>query len=188
MREKYGLPQDKKIFVYGGNLGKPQGIPFLIDCLREQKEEDVFFLIVGDGTEYAKLQAFIETEKPQNVALMKKLPREDYEKLVPACDIGMIFLDKRFTIPNFPSRILSYMQAKLPVLCCTDPNTDVGEVAEKGGFGWACVSEHTEDFLACVRKALESDLTAMGENGFAYLSTNYSVENAYTILTGGEGV
>lgn len=25
---KYGLPLDKPVFIYGGNLGKPQGIPF----------------------------------------------------------------------------------------------------------------------------------------------------------------
>ena len=32
MRKKYGIPLDKKAFVYGGNLGKPQGIDFIIDC------------------------------------------------------------------------------------------------------------------------------------------------------------
>ena len=31
VREKYGLPTDKPIFIYGGNLGKPQGIPFLME-------------------------------------------------------------------------------------------------------------------------------------------------------------
>ena len=31
IREKYNLPLDKPIFIYGGNLGKPQGIPFLIE-------------------------------------------------------------------------------------------------------------------------------------------------------------
>lgn len=58
------------------------------------------------------------------------LPHDDYEDMVPACDVGLLFLDCRFTIPNFPSRLLSYMQARLPVLCCTDPNTDVGDVCQ----------------------------------------------------------
>lgn len=61
MREKYGIPLDKKVFVYGGNLGKPQGIPFLIECLKNQanNEQILLFLIVGDGTEYGKLDAYI---------------------------------------------------------------------------------------------------------------------------------
>lgn len=32
IRKKYRLPEDKPIFIYGGNLGKPQGISFLIEC------------------------------------------------------------------------------------------------------------------------------------------------------------
>jgi hypothetical protein len=27
------LPKDKVIFVYGGNLGKPQGVDFLLDII-----------------------------------------------------------------------------------------------------------------------------------------------------------
>ena len=47
------------------------------------------------------------------------------------CDSELIFLDYRFTIPNFPSRLLSYMQAKLPVLACTDPNTYIEMLLKK---------------------------------------------------------
>ncbi|MGB4736475.1 MAG: glycosyltransferase family 4 protein, partial [Bacillota bacterium] len=51
IRQKYGIPLDKTVFIYGGNLGKPQGIEFLIKCLKSnQDNEDVFFLIVGSGT------------------------------------------------------------------------------------------------------------------------------------------
>ena len=117
IREKYGIPQDRKVFVYGGNLGKPQGIPFLIECLRQcEALEDVFFLIVGNGTEYRVLEEYAQTTGQKNLKLMQRLPKEDYDNLVGACDVGLIFLDYRFTIPNFPSRLLSYMQAKLPVL------------------------------------------------------------------------
>ena len=38
IREKYGIPLHQKIFVYGGNLGKPQGIPFLMECLRKCRD------------------------------------------------------------------------------------------------------------------------------------------------------
>ena len=183
IREKYNIPLDKKVFVYGGNLGRPQGIPFLIDCLKAQKDNaDAYFLIVGDGTEYSKLEAWVNGEKPSNVRLMKRLPKEDYDKMVAACDVGMIFLDHRFTIPNFPSRLLSYMQAGVPVLACTDPNTDVGKVIVDGGFGWWCESNDTEAFSAEVNKALNADLAAMKKNAFAYLGDHYSVVGAYETI------
>lgn len=184
IREKYEIPLDRKVFVYGGNLGRPQGIPFLLDCLKTQKENaDAFFLIVGDGTEYGKLDAWFSEAKPANMKLMKRLPKEDYDKLVAGCDVGMIFLDHRFTIPNFPSRILSYMQAGLPVLACTDPNTDVGQVIVDGGFGWWCESNDTEAFARAVKGAIASDCAEMGQNAFDYLCANYTVEKAYNVIT-----
>ena len=185
LREKYGIPQDKKVFVYGGNLGKPQGIPFLIECLRAEKEnKDAFFLVVGDGTEYGKLEAFVSEEKPENMKLLKRLPKEDYDRLVAACDVGLIFLDHRFTIPNFPSRLLAYMQAGLPVLAATDPNTDIGKVIVDGGFGWWCESNDVAAFSAAVKDALAADAEAAKEKELAFLYENYTVETAYKTIVG----
>ena len=183
MREKYGIPLDKKVFVYGGNLGKPQGIPFIIDCLKTQEQnEEVFFLIVGDGTEFGKLQTYFDQNKPRNMKLMKRLPKEDYDRMIAACDVGMIFLDHRFTIPNFPSRLLSYMQAGLPVIACTDPNTDIGKVIVEGGFGWWCESNDVSAFEKCIEIVLDSDCSMLGENAKRYLEKEYSVKYGYEII------
>ena len=183
LREKYGLPQDKKIFVYGGNLGKPQGIPFLLKCLESQKDySDAWFLIVGDGTEYKKLETWFEKIQPRNMKLMKRLPKEDYDRMVAACDVGMIFLDHRFTIPNFPSRLLSYMQARLPVLCCTDLNTDVGKVCEEGGFGWWCGSDDLLEFSEQIHRAMMADLKEMGQKGAEYLLKHYRADICYETI------
>ncbi len=101
VREKYELPADKKIFVYGGNLGRPQGVPFFIDCIRELADrEDVFFLVIGSGTEFPLLERFAAEEQPKNFKLMQYLPTDEYRTVVSSCDYGMIFLDHRFTIPN----------------------------------------------------------------------------------------
>lgn len=188
MREKYGIPLDKQVFVYGGNLGKPQGIPFLIECLKNRtNDEQSYFLIVGDGTEYGKLESYISEYRPQNVKLMKRLPKEDYDRMVAACDIGMIFLDHRFTIPNFPSRLLSYMQAKLPVLCVTDKNTDVGRIAVENGFGWWCESNDIEAFYTIVKEACCADINDIGDRAWKYLNENYTTELGYAIIVNSIG-
>ena len=183
LREKYGIPQDKKVFVYGGNLGKPQGIPFLMECLKAERDnEHAFFLIVGDGTEFNKIKNFIDEYQFANVKLMSKLPREDYDNMVASCDVGMIFLDHRFTIPNFPSRLLSYIQAGLPVLACTDPNTDIGKVIVDGGFGWWCESNDVQAFSELVNNACKADLNEMGKKGTQYLLDNYTSAKGYEII------
>lgn len=182
MRKKYGIPTDKKVFVYGGNLGKPQGIPFLIKCLKSQiKNSDAYFLIVGDGTEFGKLEKFFNEQKPQNMKLMKRLPKEDYDRMVAACDVGMIFLDNRFTIPNFPSRLLSYMQAGIPVLAVTDSNTDIGKVIVEGRFGWWCESNDVNAFDYIVKNSVNK-MQINVEDEYNFLIENYSVEKCYEII------
>ncbi|MBE5868218.1 MAG: glycosyltransferase family 4 protein [Lachnospiraceae bacterium] len=183
IRQKYNIPLDKKVFVYGGNLGKPQGIDFLIECLKRQEmNEDVFFLIVGDGTEYPKIEEYINKSQVQNVRLMKRLPKDDYDLMVGACDVGMIFLDHRFTIPNFPSRMLGYMQAKLPVLAVTDPNSDIGKVIVDGGFGWWCESDDADRVVKCMQSIHSDMLSEAGNNAYEYLVKYYDVRYAYNAI------
>ena len=183
IRTKYGIPLDKKVFIYGGNLGKPQGIPFLMQCLEKCRSmQDAFFFVVGDGTEFGLLEKYAKEANQANFKLAQRLPKEDYDILVAACDVGMIFLDHRFTIPNFPSRLLGYMQAKLPVLAVTDPNTDIGKVIVDGGFGWWCESNDAEKFCEVVKGIIHSDLRQKRENAYNYLLNHYTVEICYNTI------
>ena len=184
IREKYNLPIDKTIFIYGGNLGKPQGIDFLIDCIRANEDNNnSYFFIVGSGTEFGKLENYFEREKPKNAMLRNQLPRNDYEVLANTCDVGLIFLDKRFTIPNFPSRLLSYMQASMPVLAATDINTDIGEVIDHGSFGYWCESVDVGKFNELVNKLCDEELrVSLGRSAREYLEEHYSAKNSYEII------
>lgn len=189
LREQYGLPRDKRIFVYGGNLGKPQGIPFILECLRNLTSvQNAFFLIAGDGSERSKLERWFDKNKPDHMRLLHRLPKERFDRLVGACDVGLVFLDHRFTIPNFPSRILPYMQAGIPVLACTDCATDVGAVITGGGFGWWCESERPEAFVETVKTVLDTeDLSIYGERGWDYLCANYDVRISRDIIVAHSG-
>ena len=147
IRKALGLPVDIPIFIYGGNMGKPQGIPFLVECMKAVKDrEDCHFVVVGDGTEYHKLEAFVKECCPKAVSVFQRLPKEDYDKLAEACDVGLIFLDYRFTIPNYPSRLLPYLMTRKPIIACTDPNCDTGTLAEENGYQFFLdnyTTEHT---------------------------------------------
>lgn len=183
IRQKLGIPNDRIMFVYGGNLGRPQAIPFLIDCLREVKDnEKVFFVIVGNGTEYVRLENYVREEVPKNVKLMQVLPKEEYENMILAADVGMIFLDYRFTIPNFPSRILSYMDAGLPVLSVTDSVTDIGKLVETEEFGVAIKGNDVKAFAKAVEKFNDVDIAQMGENARKCLNEKYTVQVGYNVI------
>lgn len=183
MRRKYGIPLGKKVFVYGGNLGKPQGIPFIVDCLKAcAKFENAFFIIAGSGTERHILEEYIEEDNPDHVKLFGHIPKDEYDKMIACCDFGLIFLDHRFTIPNFPSRLLSYLQAGLPVIASTDKNTDIGKVIVDGGFGWWCESRNSDDFAEIVSKALTNESTDMSEKSWQWLNKHYRSSIVYATL------
>ncbi len=183
LRDKYQIPRDIPAFVYGGNLGKPQGIPFLIRCLEANaNRDDCYFVIVGSGTELPRLKTWYKKNRPSSVLVLDVLPKHEYDDLVGACDVGLVFLDHRFTIPNYPSRILSYLENKMPVLCVTDPNTDIGIIAQENGYGYWCESDSVEAFTAILDRMIHSDRKRMGENGYEFLRNNYLVDNTYKVI------
>lgn len=116
------------------------------------------------------------------MTVMKGLPKDDYDQLVRACDVGLIFLDYRFTIPNFPSRLLSYLECRMPIIACTDSNCDAGTIAEQNGFGLYAPSDDVNAFTNAVNRMLGSDIKEMGERGYRYLCDNYLVENSYEVI------
>jgi glycosyltransferase involved in cell wall biosynthesis len=183
IRTKYHLPTDRPVFIYGGNLGKPQGIPFLTKCLNANADRlDCHFVVVGNGTEYGKMETWYKMRQPRSVSVFQRLPKEDYDQLVRACDVGLIFLDYRFTIPNYPSRLLPYLMEKKPIIAATDPNCDTGIIAEQNGYGYWCPSNDVSAFTQCVDKMLKSDLVQMGENGYQFYLNNYTVEHTYNAI------
>lgn len=178
IRSEYGIPLDKKVFIYGGNLGKPQGVDFIIDCLRScGVVKEAFFVICGNGTEYGKIKAVVSTEKIENVKLINGLPKDAYNDLCYSCDVGLIFLDYRFTIPNFPSRLLSYLDVEIPVIVCSDRATDIGDFVVDNKIGWKCFSNSIEDFLKCVMSAIDSKLFHI--QGKKIISSFFNVHDQY---------
>ncbi len=185
IRKKYGIPTESCVFIYGGNLGKPQGLEFLLQVLQENRlKSDRFFLIVGSGTEYQKIERWFNANSPENAKLLKGLPKEEYDCLVQACDVGLIFLSPHFTIPNYPSRLLSYLENKMPVLMATDENTDIGPIAQNNQYGYWTKSGDVTKFNGylnefCNNKEL---ILEMGKNGYDFLRQNYTVEQSYNII------
>jgi len=179
------LPTDKTLYIYGGNLGKPQGLDFLLKVVEDNEQRrNSHIIIVGDGTEYPRVKAWFEANRPKNATLIARLPKEDYDKLVRACHVGLIFLDPRFTIPNFPSRLLSYLENSMPILLATDQNTDMGRIAEANGFGLWAHSGDIDTFMANMDKLTADSIIEMGKNGHDYLLDNYMVDKTADAILG----
>ena len=184
VRLKYQIPLDKKIFVYGGNLGKPQGLGFLLETIRLTKRSDVYFVIVGSGTELIRIKSWFKKNKPINATLIPVLPKIDYDKLLAACDVGLIFLNKNFTIPNYPSRLLSYLEMKMPVITATDKNSDIGIDIEKNKCGFAVLSGNIIEMHNAINRMMNevNIFNEMKENSWKFLNRDFHVDRSSELI------
>lgn len=185
IKEKFKIPDNKFILLYGGNLGVPQGIDFLIQVLDSNKSNsDLFFLIIGSGTTLNDLLVWFKNNNPANCLIIKELPKNEYDKIVQIADVGLIFLDKNFTIPNFPSRLLSYLENKIPVLLATDLVSDMGKIAEENNFGFWSASGDLESFNMNITRLKTNNhlVERMGELGYQYFIKNFTTVNSYKII------
>jgi len=182
--DKYNIPQFKKILIYGGNLGKPQGVDFITSCILDNEENNSAFIIIfGSGTEYKKIENFISNFNIKNTKLFPTTSKNSFEQLVFCSDVGLVFLDSRFTIPNFPSRIIAYMKYSKPIIVASDNATDLGKIAKQNRFGDYCNSNNSLDFKFLVKKFTEEyDLVSMGKNAYDYYYQNYRSIKSYELI------
>lgn len=151
-----GIEKARLNLIYGGNLGKPQGVGFILETLARLRDDHrMHMTIVGDGTEYGRLEREMARSGRSNAVLMHSLPKQKYRELLANMDVGLVFLDGKFTIPNYPSRMLDYMDFSLPVIAATDKVTDIRQLIEEEDMGFWCESGDVEGMYAAMRRLLE---------------------------------
>lgn len=184
IKNQYGL-DNNFIAIYGGNFGKPQQLEFVLELAEKVRYlKDVVFLFIGSGTEKQKIAEKVAKREVKNVIIMDPLPRNKYLELVKVCDIGLVNLSNRFTIPNVPSRTLSYWEAKLPVLAAIDKNTDFCTILEQSASGLWSISGDMDTYIQNFEKLYFNSVlrSNMGNNGYKYLKENCTTSHAYSII------
>jgi len=183
-KKKYGL-ENKFVAVFGGNIGLPQELEFLLELAKEYKDRsDIIFLIIGKGAQKDEIVNIINNEGLSNVIIRDYIPRNDYQNLLKQCDIGLINLNRTFTIPNMPSKVVDYFNAGIPILASTDKNTDLKQFLQDIKAGLWSETGDLEAYKGNFEKLLNDKKLReeLGENGRKFLEENLSVERAYQII------
>jgi glycosyltransferase involved in cell wall biosynthesis len=180
-KAKYGL-EGKFIAVFGGNIGVPQKLEFVLELAREYLDDkNIVFLIIGEGTEKKRIKLIVKNQNLSNVIIKDRLPRKDYEELAKQCDIGLVNLSDKFTIPNLPSRTLACFKSRLPILAAVDKNTDYGNFLNEAQAGLCSITGDLKTYKNNFNKLYKdaSFRKRLGENGYHYLKEKLSAETAY---------
>lgn len=181
VRRRFGLPSDKVIAVYGGAMSVVQELENVLDLAMSTADEEIFFVFIGRGTEKERLKDYARDHNMLNVKFLDYVPRQDYEELIGACDIGIISLSRKLSVPSFPSKSIDYFKVSLPVLASLDAVTDFGPILEKEICAGVYVEAgYVDRFKSRLLFLAKNPLIRkeMGDNGRLFYESELGVEDA----------
>jgi glycosyltransferase involved in cell wall biosynthesis len=183
VRTIHGLPTDRPIAVFGGQVTHGRGIEDILATakLAREAKSDLVFLFIGAGPLAPLVQQAIDGGSP-NVRLISELGRDEYLTLVAACDVGLVATVANVDVPTFPSKTIDYLRAGLPVAASVEASTDFDDFVEAQGFGVAVTAGDPARMLKAVESILADDggRRAMISAGRRTLSEVFNVEVAVT--------
>jgi len=133
---KNTILNNRKVFIYAGNLGEAQGIEDLANAILLTKlESDIGFLIIGRGSKKQWLQNFITLHEIGNVLILDEVELPALSAYYRQCYAGIVFLNASHQSHNIPGKFISYLEASLPVIACVNPGNDLVKIITEEGLG-----------------------------------------------------
>lgn len=185
LKENFGYDKESKIAIFGGNMGIPQQLENIIEMIDKLKDrKNLKFIFLGDGTEKEKIKKLKNKLKLENLKILDFVPREEYEKITKICDIGLISLNKQYTVPNFPAKVTGYIKQGVPIFASLDECSKkyLGRFIEDNRLGLVAsagnIDEMTKKFLELADNLENCTL----ENALEVYRKNFDVDKAYKII------
>lgn len=118
--EEWGLT-GKFICSYSGTIGMACGLEVVIDAAEQLKkagDNEVIFLLVGDGAHRADLEAQAKTKKLDNVIFTGRQPKSLMPAFLSVSDVSLVHLKKSDLFTTvIPSKIFESAGMSCPILC-----------------------------------------------------------------------
>ena len=167
--------------VYAGNIGSAQQLQIVVDIAARiwEKNNEVRFILVGDGLAKSELKKQVEKRGIKNIFFIDKVPLAELGVFLKNSSFLFLHLkaDDLFKI-TIPSKLFSYLSAGKPII--SGVNGEANTIVKNSKSGIVFESENTSDFLNSVEKALELssvELQQMGANGRKFFKENFSMES-----------
>jgi colanic acid biosynthesis glycosyl transferase WcaI len=153
MRRRLHVPEGDLLAVYSGNLGRKQGIDVLVEAARSLRaaRANVTILIAGAGAGRDALAARVAELELPGLKLLPLLSDRDYAAMLADADVGLITQAPGTGKYFFPSKLLSLLQAGLPVVTVADEESELARAVAEGGFGVNVPPKRPAELAAALR-------------------------------------
>lgn len=182
LREKLNL-KGKFLVLFGGNIGQGQRVENIADLAKHYLPDDnIVFVIIGKGIKKDYLQQIAKDQGLTNILFLNYMPREDYLRFVKSADLGLISIHENNAAPTCPSKAVSYMSLKIPMLALINSNNDYGQIVEeqaKAGY-WTVGSDKKKVYELFDKLYMNPELRRqMGENGYRFYCEHLCTDKVF---------
>jgi glycosyltransferase involved in cell wall biosynthesis len=171
----------RKIFVYTGNMGVAQGMEIFIDLVQSLRHrDDIGFLFVGRGTEFANLVADCASRSLDNVLFFNEIDSSEIPGLLAQCQVGLVALHPDHRTHNIPGKFVSYVRYGLPVLARVSVGTDLAQLIDEEGVGRAYTGNSVDELKRLAEELADNDAlrSSMSARGIQLGHSMFSPETA----------
>ena len=155
LRNQLGLPDNKKIILYSGNIGEKQGLENVIEAADRLRDEPLIFAIVGQGGGKARLEKMAQQRGLRN---MQFFPLQSYDALPALLKMGdcHLVVQKRGAADAvLPSKLTNILAVGGNAVITAEAHTELGQLCEIFPGIAVCVEpESVEALVAGIRQAL----------------------------------
>lgn len=176
--DKYGLDRSKFYITYNGNIGLTQNMDMLLEVAKAlEANEDIQFVLVGNGAYLEQVQQIIKDRNIGNVTLLPFQPYEDISHVFSLGDVSLVISKPGVGANSVPSKTWSIMSASRPVLANFDEN-ELKSIVENNNCGIFTKAGDKVAFTdAILRLYNDRELCKeMGENGRQFVMDNLTKE------------
>jgi glycosyltransferase involved in cell wall biosynthesis len=147
--------------IYAGNHGKLQNLEFFLRAVQQAAKRCRFQVqMLGDGSELDRLKRLTAECQLANVAFLGSRPREEAQSIIAQADIGLVAAMPGLYHVAYPSKLMSYLTAGLPVLVQVENGTPVARFLAEEQLGTDCSPNDLEKAADAIVRIVEQ--TAAG--------------------------
>lgn len=173
LHKMLGLNSDSRILLYQGVMNQGRGLFNLIEAAK-LFDENIHFVLVGDGPISGLLKGITSKDKITNVHFTGKVPFSELLNYTASADVGILLIEaynlsKKLTLPN---KVFEYMAAGIPVI--TNNLPEASKIVEEENCGYV-IDDSSVDLIAKeINKIFSSLNYSLGQNGFEAICRKYN--------------